>query len=224
MALSSRALCTLVDLKGELGITNDTNDTRLERLIESATNAIERYCGRSNGFHYEAARVDDLRGFSGPLMHLPKTPVVSIASIVWDPDDANDTIDSSLYALDEATQGRVYREDGWHWTAAYQEYLVDTPLPGTEQRLYRVTYACGYVTAKQAQDDALLTRNLPHDLEDACLQLASLRYRWNPRDPNVTAEKIGSWSASYGGTAGVGAAIPDGIAGLLASHKRVVFA
>jgi len=224
MSLSSRALCSLADLKGELSITSNSEDTRLERLIEAATSAIESYCARTEGFHYEAAREDMVRGYGSPIMHSPKTPIVSIGSIVWDPDDSNETVTSTLYAIDNARQGRIYREGGWAWTAADRTYLVSTVLPGTEQRLYQITYACGYVTQNQANLDNTLTRNLPHALEDACIQMAGMRYRWSPADPALASEKLGSWAASYNRSGDGGGLVPASVAGVLDSYKRLVTA
>lgn len=226
MALSASALCTLDDLKTELGLSGSSEDTRLERLIEAASDAISRYCARS--FHYEAARVDDMKGYGSVLMHLPKTPVIEIASIVFDPDGANETLDADEYRIDNAAQGRIYREGGWQWTAAMERAILLHPLPGTEASLYRVTYECGYVTANQVDLDEDLERTLPDDLEDACLQLAALRYRWKPRDPAVAGESLMSWSAQYrggssGAERGTAAAMPAEVAGILDAYRRVAF-
>lgn len=289
MALSFRALCELDDLKTELGISGSAEDTRLERLIETATSMIERYCGRAaTGFQFEAARSDDVRGYGGPVIHAPKTPVISIGSIVWDADDAAETVSAADYVLDHAGQGRIYRDDGWSWTYWAQRYLQDTPIPGTEKRLYRVTYACGYITAAQdsagsvtitssgttatvshsshglatgvevtiaganesayngtfaitvVDDDSYTytlgsattspatgtitstpVRTLPYDLEDACLQLASLRYRWTPRDPTIASEKLKSWSASYRDAAAGGGGLTAQMMGTLTPYRRI---
>lgn len=223
MALSQRALCTLADLKTELGISGGTEDTRLERLIEVATRAIEKYCG-VDSFHYEEARVDDIPGHGTPILQTPKTPIIEIDSIVWDPDDANETITATLYSVDNEEQGRIYREGGWRWTAAVSEFLVSTFMPGTEQSLYRVTYDCGWVTQNQEDLDNSLTRNLPHDLEDACLQIAAMRYKWSPHDPSVKSEKLQSWAVSYGGNGSNSGVVPAELAGILDGYKRIVFA
>lgn len=225
MALSERALCELADLKTELGISGASEDSRLERLIESTTNAIERWCGRPYGFHYEAARVDDVKGYGTPILQVPKTPVASIGSIVYDPNDANDTVSTDNYWLDKGDQGRIYSRSGWEWSAGFIQNITVSPLPGTEEHIYRVTYACGWVTANQVTLSVATPRTLPYDLEDACIMLAALRYKWAPRDPSITAEKLLSWSASYGGGGGTSSGIqPSQLRDVLGHYRKLVYA
>lgn len=296
MALSSRALCTLADVKTELSISDASQDTRLERLIEAATRAIEQYCARPEGFHYESARVDVVQGFGTVVIQVPKTPLLAIASIIFDPDDANETITATLYAIDRAGQGRIYRESRWRSTMDVMRFMVDAPLPGTEQRLYQVTYTGGFITQGQVAINKLfppaavtitrsgttatvshtahrlLTGNevaisgatptayngvfsitkvdadsytfsisqspatpatgditsttratLPHDLEDACIQLASMRHQWAARNPSVASEKLLSWSASYKGEGG-GGMDAGAVADSLDGYRRLVIA
>lgn len=229
MTLSSNALCTLADLKTELGITVTTFDTTLERMIESSTAAIEKYCGRPQGFHWETARVDNVKGFGTVILHVPKTPLLSIASIVFDPDDANDTVAATEYRIDNAQQGRIYRENGWLWTVAFGEAILTHPLPGTEESLFRVTYAGGFKTANQVGTNppglgVTGPRTLPYDLEDACITLAALRYRWAARDPAVNSERLLSWGASYNSDRGAGSIVPRDVAGVLDGYARVAWA
>ena len=171
-----------------------------------------------------------MKGYGTPLIHLPKTPVLSIASIVWDPTDDNDTVPSTEYRIDDADMGRIYRDQGWQWTVSYGQDITEHPLPGTEERLFRATYACGYKTANQvaAVGDGGLgvtgTRSLPHDLEDACLMLAALRYRWAPRDPAINTESLLDWSAGYSVTHGPGGLVPADVAAVLNPYRRVAFA
>lgn len=46
MALNANALCTLADLKAQLGITGSTEDARLEMYINAASQFVERFTGR----------------------------------------------------------------------------------------------------------------------------------------------------------------------------------
>lgn len=218
MALSAYALCTVALVETELGLASGADDDRIERLIESASRTINRYCNRPEGFHSESARVDDVPGKGTVLLHVPKTPINSITSIVYDPSDSNDTVDSSEYAIQgDGEHGAIYREGGWRWDVAYAQAIQLHPLPGTEQFLYRVTYNGGYVTRPQGG-----TMTLPHDIEDACIQLVSQRYRWNPRDAGVASERLLSWNASY--RTGVAGWDIDSVAAQLAPYRRVSFA
>lgn len=148
MTLTAKALCTLADLKTELGISVSTEDARLERLIEAVSSEIAGHCGVPS-FHYESARVDDLKGYGLPAIHTTKRPLLSIGSIVYDPQDSATTVTASEYQIDNAKQGRIYRVGGWSWTVAYGQYMISFPLPGTEESMYRVTYAGGYRTRNQ---------------------------------------------------------------------------
>ncbi|HCX20583.1 MAG TPA: hypothetical protein DHN29_01640, partial [Cytophagales bacterium] len=47
MALDDNSLTTLARTKDYLGVTNDSNDTLLERLIDAASSFIETYCDRT---------------------------------------------------------------------------------------------------------------------------------------------------------------------------------
>lgn len=154
MTLSAKALCVLggagEGLKDELGITGTSEDVRLERLIESASAAIARFCGIPS-FHHESARVEDHPGFGTPILHVDKRPLLSITSIVYDPQDAASTVLASEYLIDNAAQGRIYRAGGWRWTAATGISIAEHRLPGTEESLYRVTFAGGYRTRNQVK-------------------------------------------------------------------------
>lgn len=224
MALSAQALCVLggsgIGLKDEIGVSGSSEDTRLERLIESASAQIARYCGVPS-FHYESAREEDHRGYGTPILHVDKVPLLSITSIVYDPQDADETVDSDGYLLDSSEEGRIYRAAGWLWTAAAGRAIGVHYMPGTEESLYRVTFAGGYVTRNQvAIDDDLDTMTLPEDLEDACIMLASMRYRWAPRSAGVKSEKMLSWSATYRDDGGM----PPEVAAMIDPWRKAVWA
>jgi hypothetical protein len=148
LTLSAKALCTLALVETELGISAGSDTLRIERLIEAASAEIAKYCGAPS-FHYESARIDDLKGYGYPAIFTPKRPLLSIGSIVYDPQDAAEIIDSSEYQIDNVNQGRIYRAGGWTWSVARGQYMTSFPLPGTEESMYRVTYAGGYRTRNQ---------------------------------------------------------------------------
>jgi len=231
MALSHNALCLMdgtgIGLKDELGLSGTSEDTRLERLIESVSRYIARWC-RVPSFHYEEDREDTMRGYGYPAIYVPKTPLISIGSVVYDPDDSAETVDSSEYFVDNGDAGRIYRENGWLWTVAYGEQIVGHPLPGTEQTLYKVTYECGYKTRNQVDNLSVSgDMTLPQDIEDAAIQLCAMRYRWKARQIGVQSERLGDWSVQYvnaGTEAFPRPAMPPEIREMLAPFRRVVFA
>ena len=226
MTLTVNALTTLALVNTELGLTADGGviDARVERIIESISSQISKYCGVPS-FHNETARVDKVKSYGGTKLFAPKRPVNSIASIIYDPDDSAVTVSSDNYSIDSAAKGVVYSAMGWLWTTVGRQRITFTPVAGAEQRLYQITYDCGFVTQNQKDLDALLTKTIPLDLEDAATLMAASRYLRSSRDPSIKSEKLLSWSASYGSTgSNNNAGIPDDIAGMLSNYRAVRFA
>lgn len=192
MAVASNALVTLTTVLDELGLTSDggTQDARLERYINSASAAIASYCNRV--FQYEAGIVEKVAGYGSPRLYLSRTPILSISSITLD----GSTLNSSDYELDDSAQ-YLYREDGWIWTASVQSAVRPQKIPFTEDKDFTVTYTGGYITQQQ-DDDAVGTRTLPYDIEDAALQMVTDRWRSQGRDRSIKAEKLGDASITYG--------------------------
>jgi hypothetical protein len=75
--------------------------------------------------------------------------------------------------------------------------VTQDPYVGSEGDLYTVTYAGGYVTPQQAADNVLLTRSLPYDLEQACVQGVVAMYRGRGQDQRIAQESLLSYSVSY---------------------------
>jgi hypothetical protein len=209
MTLNARALCTLADVKEELGLTVATYDTRLERLIHAVSDAIASYCGRS--LHYDAAVAESVAGFGGTRLLLSHTPIVSITSI---------TIDTGLlaatdYEIEDANAGFIYRPSGWSWTAREANDIVGDGVAGTEERSIDVVYKGGYVTAGQVTTVPVLARTLPYDIEDAAIQMVADRYR-NPSS-RIASERLLSAAVTYRDSD-----IPVELRSVLDKYKRVV--
>lgn len=216
MALTVKALTTLQALKDELGITDSGEDSKLEALINRYSDRIASYCNR--GFHYESARSEDFAGYGSVFVVVEKPPIKSITSITYN----GDTIDADNYEIHRASSGEIYTAAGWIWTVGYDQEINSIPIPGSERKRYTIVYACGWVTPQQALDDATLTRDLPYDLEEACLIACTSKYRNMGRNTAVKSEKLGDWQVTYGGTgAASGGAVdlPDEAKGLLAPYR-----
>jgi hypothetical protein len=211
--LADNALTTPKELREELGIGSETRPSLVVRCINTASNMIENYCDTT--FGYEAARVEKQAGYGRPLMVLGKAPVLSVASVTYD----GQTIQSSDYEIQDAEAGLLRNVSGaWCWTAAIQSGITYTPAPGTERKLYEVTYSCGYVTPAKAADLGL-DRTLPYDLEDACILLAAMRYHTAGRDPTLAAVKLLSHSESYRNSAH-SSSMPPRVVEILDKYKR----
>ncbi len=67
------------------------------------------------------------------------------------------------------------------------------------------------------------TRDLPYDLEDACILLVAKRFRRKGKDPGIKSKKLMSYAVTYGGQ-GAGDSvmgIPAEIAHMLNPYKRL---
>jgi len=195
MALAANALVTIATVEEDLGISSGSEDSKLTRYINAASEAIAKYCHRL--FHRDTARVEKVAGHGNPKLRLGSGPINSVTSIVYD----GGTIDSDSYEIHNANAGLLYGINGWNWTAAAIDDVSNTPVPGTERKLYTVTYDGGYYTAPQVAsggDYEGETRNLPYDVEEACIELVRAIRSGKKRDPDVKSERLLSWSANYG--------------------------
>jgi Phage gp6-like head-tail connector protein len=143
-------LCTLQQLKSWLSVTTGNDDPNLSLLIEVASEAIGRYCGRDNlgavysytenYFKRGAYRLDSHESFDLVLRHWP---VVSLTSVVMN--GASQTIlnettlqsySAGIYLLEDPTDQRIlkfrylYRTDPItiSYTAGYAAGTIPAPL------------------------------------------------------------------------------------------------
>ncbi|KPJ59100.1 MAG: hypothetical protein AMJ46_12605 [Latescibacteria bacterium DG_63] len=220
VALTDHALTTLAEAKTELGIRGDTENDYVSRLINAASDAIRRYCNRT--FYYEADIEESIPGFGGTRLVVARTPIVgTIDSITYE----GTALDATTYSVEDAEAGFIYRQYGFNWTAQLASNTLGDALPGSEKLSYVVTYTGGYYTPQQYADDDSVERSLPYDLEDACLQLITARYRAKGRDPRVSAERLLSWQVSYGmATTDRAHGIPKAVQTMLDPYRRIACA
>lgn len=217
MALIDAALTTLSDVETELGDTSPA-DAYIQRLINAVSEQIAAYCGRT--FYYEEAIEEDVPGYGNTLIHVSRTPLLSIDSITFE----GSTVDSDDYSIYSADAGSIFTSYGWYWTACSNTSPAPIGLVGTEDKDYTVTYDGGYVTPQQAADDENLTRSLPYDLEDACIREVVTRYRNKARDLSVTSEKLGSAAVSYRDASGSAGFWSPGVKEVLDKYRRIKIA
>lgn len=148
--LAKHALTTIEALKRELQIAvEDTSqDETLARFINAASDAIRAFCNRDFA---KARRSETKQGSGGPSLLLKAYPVIEIHSAKVNGKPVRD------YSFDKAT-GVLWRDAGW---------------PRSETPNVEVEYTAGYVTPAQSDDDETLERDLPHDLEEACIITAA---------------------------------------------------
>lgn len=228
---ATQFLTTLDHLKDELGITDETDDTILVGMIDRASSAIARECGRMFGVEtvYET-----LKGTNSQILGLERAPIVSVTSVLEDSEPITD------WSIEDAEAGALYRQAGWRrgqgvygtggWgTEAYASGYI---LPGgySEQR-YIVTYRAGY-TLPPFESDYVVSGtddppNLPGGVEQACLETVKTWY--SQRDgvvADASAVQVGALRVQYGGNSLTESAarlgLPANVIGMLRQYRRVM--
>lgn len=216
MALAASALTTVSALVAEMGITPTSAGVTLallERAINAASASIAAALSRE--LHH-AERIEHVAGHGTPQLLTRVTPLRSIALVEYLADDNAEAIDAADYRIADASAGLVQRlGTSWRWTGRTTSIEGD-PQGGSEQALYRLTYTAGWVTP--AQETVSLARDLPYDIEDAALRLATLIYKGRGRDESVKSRKLMSASITYVATQAAQAEI---IAPLIAAYRRL---
>lgn len=194
MALSDFTLPTT--LADHLGGGVGSGDARLPLCIASASEAIRGYINQDQ-IHYQAGIVELVASsLNSPRICLDVTPVVSVASVVL-PDGTTITD----WELESKKLGFLRRLVGWPYTGQVLPGILQVdPLAGSAKPGITVTYTAGWVTPAQAQSsgwDSALPRNLPADLEMACILTATALFRGMGRDATVSSESMGDYSVAY---------------------------
>lgn len=178
-------------------------DKRIERWIMEGSDTLRSMTGRE--FHWTTGYVERVaaRG-EKEIWVTDHVPVDTINSITYDSGNSTSTIDADSYEhiADSKRRdvGTIRRITGmWTSTAQVQDGIVQNLQPGTEERLYKVDYDGGWVTQKQDDDDASLTRDLPHDLEGAVLDYVKMQEARHGQDPAVEKWSAESVSVTYRG-------------------------
>jgi hypothetical protein len=189
-------LISLADLKAILGISDSASDTLLGNIIQRGSDAIARFCNR---VFAQRTIIETLPGTGGQLLKLKFAPITTLTSIAFD----GDTVESDSYALIEPDAGMVYREARWCYTGHAYDYSA--------------TYPHGYNLPDMAGADTL-----PHDIQQAALELSKGMKLARQRDPSVTMESVPDvytvqYGAKDGGSLG---AIPPNVQELLLLYKE----
>lgn len=151
--LSPHALTTIESLKDAMGPLEEEDvpsESALIRSINAASDAIRHYCRRDFA---RAELTERVAGRDSSRLMLSLVPVVEVDSIHLHGSE----VDVGSITV-EHRSGILYRNGVW---------------PQSNEPNVAVTYTGGYVTPAQATDD--LERDLPYDIEEACLIIASTR-------------------------------------------------
>ena len=140
---------------------------------------------------------------------------------------------STEFGVDKPT-GRIYRGDGFGWTARYGggsiglNPIEGSPVPFSEVPTYYVEYSAGWVgdegTTSTADGTTSTGRTLPKDVEMALYSKAGEWMAFGAiGGPGVMSKSVGDLSISYGSTAGgAGANRRDLPEALLDQYRSIV--
>lgn len=215
MALTAQSLTTLAVLKAEVGIGTGTttHDSRLERLIEVASEAIAVYVGRP--LHYSASYAERLEIPDGTKLLLSRTPLAAsspITSIVVD----GVTVTSTTYEVEDYDLGIVNCDAGWTPQNMTAVHTLSGVVPGTSPRLLVATYKGGWVTLGQVTaGPPALVRDLPWEIEQAAIDTAASLWRRAGVDRASAAYQ--EQGQQYGGGVIPGSVLPS-----LNRYRRLV--
>lgn len=231
--LAANALTTLSRVKLELGIGDVVaDDDYLRFQINVATGMIEDWLGRR--LDYEAGIVERVPMYGGNRIVISRTPVWAVTKIeIVDGSAVVEDVDVSDVRIENPGAGFLYRRAGWAWAVPRPGgTIARDPLPGQEPQSVEVTYDGGYVLPAAGTVPAG-TERLPSVLERALVLAVSTSYRQRGRDRTIKAEKLMSYSVTYGGAEGsqssgdafakaaLGGPFPAEVIAMLRPYRRV---
>ncbi len=188
-------LTAVQTVKDEIGLSGTDDDNFIDRLIDEISGAITTYTDRVFAQEKVEERVP---GYDHPDLIVSRTPIQSIESIEFVSNGSATTIDSDNYFISDAEAGFVRRDEAisggiWSSTLRVSTDLVPHHPPLAPELSWKVTYTGGYVLPNWSD-----TRDLPHDIERACLEGVKARFLARQRDPNITRINIDNiYSASF---------------------------
>ncbi len=179
MSLKETSLTTLARTKTYLGISNDSQDTLLEILIDGASDFIQTYCDRT---FKKSDYVEVVRGSGSEALLLKSYPIIGDVSLEentsGDASDSWNSIGSDRYF--------TFNDEGY--LEAHDFTFAKRP------RAYRATYVAGYLL----QGSVVTGENiaLPSDIELAVMRLVSgiLNQR---KAEGTSNQNLGDYSISF---------------------------
>jgi len=173
---------TLNVVKDEMLITGSSEDAVLVDMIRQSRDLIVRYCNRE----FARETIQETLDSDGTVnLMISRTPLVSITQIK----DDGTTISSTLYSIDDADAGIIFRESGWTTTQLWGHNIEAFPIH-QGRRDWEVTYVGGYIMPGSTEG----TVTLPYDLERASIDIIKSKFYQRGDDPTIQSEKVGDAS------------------------------
>jgi hypothetical protein len=207
---TDRDLTTTSALKGILGTTATSDDSKLSLAIRAASRWAATYIG-----------VDDLSvqsyqetaaGYSTRTLQLSRSPIRAVPRVF----DSTDTgsasqLLTSEYRVENAAAGMLSRDQGFEWNPLMMGHqfgfappLSLTPMSGQEIRSWLVDYVAGWTyggvdtgSANWSTEAGTTStgRTLPEDVEQAVIYKAIAIYQGG--EDEIEKEKLGDFEVNY---------------------------
>ena len=183
-------LCKLADVKTLLGITDTSQDDKLNLMIKSASAKIEAYIGYSLGM---GSYTDEIHAVNDrQLLQLNHFPLRTVTSVTRN----GEQIDDWKIFPEYARWGRLYRGNGWGGDMYTRGFTHDV-VSGVWE--YSVSYTAGYYLPNdngyvEGADDSL-----PYDIVAVCMEFVVLKYNYDAMGATgLKSHSEGHISESYG--------------------------
>jgi hypothetical protein len=192
MSLNENALTTLSNVKNELDITSNSNDSYLNRQINAYSDLFEEATDRK--WYKKTGHTEKVKSYGNPRLIVKDfVPVQSVSSITID----EDTVDSTSYEIEDAEKGYIRMKEG-----AFQSTGVTLHKMKRYDYSYEytaeVTYTGGPVTPVQESNGTFSPRTLSYAIEEAVITTVATKYLQKGKPGNVTSGSAGDLSISYG--------------------------
>lgn len=182
-ALTTRT--RVMDFMGQSSLTT-TEETVLDRIIDSVTNFVENYCQRR---FKQTVYTEEFNGDGSEEAVLNQFPISSTASfaLYYRNADGNEdewtAFDTEDYFI--------------NYNAGIVELAANTRFLKFSRRLYRAIYTAGYNFDNAA---TFLSDTSAADLEYAVWRLCTTAFNKRKSDVGIESESIGDYSVTYSKT------------------------
>jgi hypothetical protein len=152
VAANSRSLCTLANVKTQLGISGSGEDARITALIVAASMQIRRWLGREPWLQ---TYLEKRPGQGGTNLCLKHWPIKGDpASVTYGTGSSPSTVTASTYSVGgQGRRDRLFRTSLW----AAEDVLAGAPTYGAQQPAYNITYTAGWVMPDELTEWAVAT-------------------------------------------------------------------
>ena len=169
------ALTTYESVKTQLGLTDDTQQSFIESQINVVSQKIACYCNRN---FKTQEYTEKYRGDDTLELVLNQYPITDLSNLYIDDTELTDLSDIDI----EANEGMLYYEDIFNSNG----YVCGISRhKGLRFKNIKVVYTAGYILPDQ------IDRNLPYDLEQACINEVINAYTMKGKSD---AQRLKSWS------------------------------